>query len=129
MGMIDLSLCKVERADSSFAATLFSEPGNGARLQQHVIDEIEPRRCVFRLGNGQQELDQFLRNPPAELRGYSSFDYMSLVLRKEDGDGKKWYVQAFIGTWAIGSESADNFHRTDLLSMGDLRLTPEGNGF
>ena len=69
MGMIDLSLCKVERADSSFAATLFSEPGNGARLQQHVIDKIEPRRCVFRLGNGQQELDQFLRNPPAELRG------------------------------------------------------------
>jgi len=24
---------------------------------------------------------------------------------------------------------ADNFHRTDLLSMGDLRLTPDGNGF
>jgi hypothetical protein len=36
---------------------------------------------------------------------------------------------AFIGTWAIGSEFADNFHRTDLLSMGDLRLTPEGTGF
>ena len=36
---------------------------------------------------------------------------------------------AFIGTWTIGSEFADNFHRTDLLSMGDLRLTPEGNGF
>jgi hypothetical protein len=36
---------------------------------------------------------------------------------------------AFIGTWAIGSEFADNFHRTDLLYMGDLRLTPEGNGF
>jgi hypothetical protein len=36
---------------------------------------------------------------------------------------------AFIGTWAIGSEFADNFHRTDLLSMGDLRLTPEGNCF
>jgi hypothetical protein len=35
----------------------------------------------------------------------------------------------FIGTWAIGSEFADKFHRTDLLSMGDLRLTPEGNGF
>jgi hypothetical protein len=32
-------------------------------------------------------------------------------------------------TWAIRSEFADNFHRTDLLSMGDLRLTPEGNGF
>jgi hypothetical protein len=36
---------------------------------------------------------------------------------------------AFIGTWAIGSEFADNFHGTDLLSMGDLRLMPEGNGF
>ena len=36
---------------------------------------------------------------------------------------------AFIGTRAIGSEFADNFHRTDLLSMGDLRLTPEGNCF
>jgi hypothetical protein len=34
-----------------------------------------------------------------------------------------------VRTWAIGSEFADNFHRTDLLSMGDLRLTPEGNGF
>jgi hypothetical protein len=35
-------------------------------------------------------------------------------------------VSAFIGTWTIGSECADNFYGTDLFSMGDLRLTPEG---
>ena len=93
MGMIDSPLCKLERADSSFAATLLSEPGSAPRLRQHIIGEIEPRRCVFRLVSGRQELDQFLRNLPAELRGHLSFDYMSLVLRKEDGDNKKWYVQ------------------------------------
>jgi hypothetical protein len=55
VGTIDLSLCKVERADFSFAATLLSELGNAARLQQHVIDEIEPRHCIFRLVSGQQD--------------------------------------------------------------------------
>jgi GAF domain-containing protein len=93
VGVIDFSLRRPEHADSPFTATLLSEPGGLLRLQEHSIGEIEPRLRVFRRLSGQQKLDQFLRSLPAILRGHLSFDYMSLVLMKEDGDGKNWYVQ------------------------------------
>jgi formate hydrogenlyase transcriptional activator len=93
MGMTDFSLHRPEHADSPFPATLLSEPGGALRLQEHSIGEIEPQLRVFRRLSGQQKLDQFLRTLPARLRGHLSFDYMSLILMKEDGDGKKWYVQ------------------------------------
>src|SRR6267142_3425943 len=91
--MIDFSLRKPEHADPSFTATLLSEPGGALRLQEHSIGETEPWLRVLRRLSGQQKLDQFLRSLPAKLRGQLSFDYMSLVLSKQDGDGKKWYVQ------------------------------------
>jgi len=93
VGMIDFSLRKPDHADPPFTATLLSEPGGAFRLQEHSIGEIEPRLRVLRKVGGQQKLDQFLRSLPAKLRGHLSFDYMSLALSKEDGDGKKWYVQ------------------------------------
>jgi len=93
VGMIDFSLRRPEHADSPFTATFLSEPGGALGLQEHSIGEIEPRLRVFRRLSGQQELDQFLRSLPARLRGHLSFDYISLVLMKEGGDGKKWYVQ------------------------------------
>ena len=93
MGMIDFSLRKPEHADLPFTATLLSEPGGALRLQERITGEIETRPRVFRRLSGQQKLDQFLRSLPAELRGHLSFDYMSLVLSKEGGGGKKWYVQ------------------------------------
>lgn len=93
MGMIDFSLRRTEHADSPFTATLLAERGGALRLQEHSTGEIEPRLRVFRRLSGQQKLDQFLRSLPGKLRGYLSFDYMSMVLSKQDGDGKKWYVQ------------------------------------
>ncbi len=93
MGMIDFSLRKLEHGDPPFTATLLSEPGGALRLQEHSIGEIEPLLRVLRRLSGQQKLDQFLRSLPAKLRGHPSFDYISLVLSKQDGREEKWYVQ------------------------------------
>ena len=93
MGMSDFSLRKPEHGDSRFTATLLSEPGGALGLEEHIIGEIEPLLRVFRRISGHQQLDQFLRSLPVQLRPYLSFDYMSVVLRKGDGDGKKWFVQ------------------------------------
>jgi formate hydrogenlyase transcriptional activator len=93
VGMIDFSLRKPEHGDSRFTAMLLSEPGGALGLEEHIIGEIEPLLRVFRRISGHQQLDQFLRSLPVQLRPYLSFDYMSVVLRKGDGDGKKWFVQ------------------------------------
>jgi hypothetical protein len=38
-------------------------------------------------------------------------------------------VTGLLGLGQLVRSFGDNFHRTDLLSMGDPLLTPEGNGF
>jgi len=58
----------------------------------------------------QSDVDEFLRSLPGKLQSYLSFSHMSLVLKKEGGDEKIWYVpqeqdsSALSGTHLIPNE-------------------------
>jgi formate hydrogenlyase transcriptional activator len=93
MGLTDFSLLKAERADSGFAATLSSELGKKFGWEDHRMGEVgTPTRLLLQGLLGQSNLGQLLRSLPVQLRSHLSFDYMSLVLRTEGGNGLVWYA-------------------------------------
>jgi hypothetical protein len=78
--------------DSRFTASHVYEPGRALNFEQQILREVEPRNRVFQGQSAEQKPDQIVRSLPLQLRKDLSFDYMSLVLRKEGADGEVWYV-------------------------------------
>ena len=69
-----------------------SEPLAALGAKEAIVRETAPLIPVFP-GLGQQpDLDKFLQGLPVGLRPYLSLDYLSLVLKKEDGSERKWFV-------------------------------------
>ncbi len=86
------SLHQPESGDSRFRATFLREPERALVLKGQSARGLVPRIRVLRGFTGQPDINEFLRSLPARLQPYLSFSYMSLVLRKEAGNEKIWYV-------------------------------------
>jgi len=111
VGLTDLSLHTLEEhRDSRFAARVLSEPQSALGAKESIIGEIASLISMLR-GLGQQpDFDSLLQSLPARLRPYLSFHYLSLVLKKEDGTERTWYVpdgegfSALAGTDSVSVE-------------------------
>jgi formate hydrogenlyase transcriptional activator len=84
VGLTDSSLRNAERNNSLFPAGVFSA--------EKQLFQGESHFRVFQSLKGQRKVDELLQNLPVHLRPYLSFDYMSVMLRKEGGDGRTWYI-------------------------------------
>lgn len=93
MAWTDLSLHTLEEhRDPGFAARLLSESETAPGAKEAIAGEMAPLIRMFH-GLGQQpDFERFLQSLPVRLRPYLSFHYLSLVLRKEDGSERRWYV-------------------------------------
>jgi len=94
VALTDFSLPTLEEhRNSRCEARVLSEPGRTRGPKESIIGEIAaPLIAMFR-GLGQQpEFDPLLQSLPARLRPYLSFHYLSLLLKKEDGTKRTWYV-------------------------------------
>jgi formate hydrogenlyase transcriptional activator len=70
--------------DQGFTARVPSEAVGVACLEEQTCSEPEPGVRLRQGLSAQRRLDQ--------MRPHLSFDYISLVVRKEAGDGSLWYV-------------------------------------
>ena len=93
VALTDFSLPTLEEhRNSRCAVRVLSEPQRALGAKESIIGEIAPLISMFR-GLGQQpEFDPLLQSLPARLRPYLSFHYLSLLLKKEDGTKRTWYV-------------------------------------
>jgi formate hydrogenlyase transcriptional activator len=92
MELTGFSLHSVKHEDSLFTPSLISGSEAAFSLEEQLGVNLEQRLPVFQDLNGQPKLDQLLRSLPGQLRQYLSFDYMSMVVRKEAGEGRLWYA-------------------------------------
>ncbi len=78
--------------DSRFAVNLVPGPGRAFCVNEQILREAEPTVRLFQGRSAPWRLDQLLRGLPVQLRPHLSFDYMSLLLRREGEEGTMWYV-------------------------------------
>jgi formate hydrogenlyase transcriptional activator len=84
VGLTDFSLRHAERNNLRF-------PARASSADKQLFQGETPFR-VFQSLRGQRKADELLQILPIHLRPYLSFDYISVMLRKEGGDGRTWYV-------------------------------------
>ena len=92
MGLTNISLYNGDSQNSRLPTGLFQKPERSLVPKGQFAGDVVPRIQVFRGLTGQPDVDQFLRSLPAKLQLYLPFSHMSLVLRKEGGEEKIWYV-------------------------------------
>src|SRR5437879_10801298 len=109
---MDFSLRHAEHGHSLIAAKFLSGAGKAFGVDEQILDEVETGIPLVQGISGQRTLDKLLQSLPVQLRLHFSFDHLSLMLRKEDGEGKMWCVldhkdlSAFTCTESAPSEKA-----------------------
>ena len=91
MGLADFSLSKMEHDDPRFKVALLSDPRTTLCLEDPVRQDFEPAIRTLRQLGRPRKLDHILRTLPAQLRPHLSFDYISLVLMRGEGEARTWY--------------------------------------
>jgi formate hydrogenlyase transcriptional activator len=92
MGLTSTSLSNPESIDYRRSQTFLSESGRPLFLKDHFSQGLGQRTGAFRGLWGQPDIDQFLKSLPVTLQPCLSFSYMSLVLQKDAGNERAWYV-------------------------------------